>query len=163
MTGVPVAEPSREDGWRGSFWPILPLRTRPSSHGSCPQSPRLDSSRSGRPRDGSPRFPVDRESAGPRWDGMWPSFAGRGRTQPPERARLGPPISQLRAPSSARTRASAGEATGGLRGQPREAVCAELRMPTGAGPAEARRLHAAEFGNDIFTVLGVLLPRRVGG
>lgn len=72
----------------------------------------------GRPRDGSPRFPVDRDSAGPRRVGMRPSFAGLGgggeETQAPGRARLGPPTSELRTPSSARICTS--EAPAGLEG-----------------------------------------------
>lgn len=74
----------------------------------------------GRPRDESPRFLADRDSAGPRRVGMRPSFAGLaggvgwGRTQPPGRARLGPRTSELRTPSSARIRTS--DAPAGLEG-----------------------------------------------
>lgn len=89
--------------------------------------------------------PLDGRASGPQ-----PASCGR-RAQPaPARAREKPPEGWR------------GGRPRGLRGRNPQG-CAELRMPTGAGSAEARRLHAAEFGNDIFTVLRVQLPRRVGG
>lgn len=150
-------------GGRALLAQTAPLN-RPAPPHSSPRS-QFDSSLYGRPRDVSPCLLVGRG-----WTGrihMW-WWAGAHLHRP--WGGPSPCTGVPRAPtqrdadaSSAHTSTSAGEATRGLKWRA-GAVGSVGRPPPGsAGPAEAPCPQAAGFGNDIFTVPRVLLPRRIGG